>query len=161
MKRIPTQLQNKVITFEFTSDFVNRTLTKVFFQEGGILQLELANKRTVPEQKAVSKSIPQPYLAPESYKRASGGIVVPPHCYQQQHSPKIQFLILPLLRTFLHANWRRTGPWKKVEPVTQWHFSISNKLSLHMTSSSFLQEVFYCIPFAVMTSSKIRKKFIS
>lgn len=87
MKRVPTQLQHKAVIFEFTSDFVNRALTTVFFQKAGILQLELANKQIVPQQKAVSKLIPQPYSAPENSKWASEGIVVPPHCYHQQHSP--------------------------------------------------------------------------
>lgn len=60
--------------FGFTDDFVNRALTRVFFQKAGILQLELANERVAPLQKAVSEFIPQPCSAPESYKRATRGV---------------------------------------------------------------------------------------
>lgn len=51
------------------------------------------------------------------------------------------------------------GPGKKAEPVTQWHFSTSNELSLHISSLSILLEVFYCIVFAIITSLKINCKF--
>lgn len=49
----------------------------------------------------------------------------------------------------------KQGPGKKAEPVTQWDFSTSNKLSLRITSLSILAEVFHCTLFAVITSSKI------
>lgn len=49
----------------------------------------------------------------------------------------------------------KQGPGKKAELVTRWHSSSSNELSLHISSLSILSEVFYCILFAVMTSSKI------
>lgn len=55
----------------------------------------------------------------------------------------------------------KQGPGKKAEPVTEWHFSTSNELSLHISSNSILQEVFYSILFVIITSSNINYKFTS
>lgn len=156
MKCVLLQLQNKAMIFGFTNDFVNRALTRVFFQKAGILQLELANKRVVPLQKAVSESIPQPYSAPESYKRAMTGVyasspLLPPVVHSLDSVPDLAST------RDLPASQMKMGRAleKKQNQSPSGNFSISNKLSLHITSPSTLQEVFYCTPFAVMTSSKI------